>query len=65
MTASINHAPQVVGLQISLLNTLTQIDAALDRGDRRAFRLWSTRRASLTARLSTLLVKIATADPAR
>lgn len=62
MTVSVNHTPQVVGLQVSLLNTLTQIDAALDRRDRRAFRLWTARHASLTARLSTLLVKIATAQ---
>lgn len=61
MAVYVNDAPQVAGLQISLLNTLTQIDCALDRGDRRAFKLWAQRHASLTARLSTLLVKIVTA----
>ncbi len=60
MATPTNHAPQVVGLQVSLINTLVQIDAALDAGDRRAFRLWSARRSSLTRRLENVLLKIAT-----
>lgn len=60
--AFVNDAPQVSGLQIALLNTLEQIDCALDRGDRKAFCLWSKRLVSLRSRLETLLVKIATAS---
>jgi hypothetical protein len=60
MAAPINHAPQVQGLQICLLNTLEHIDAALDSGDRRAFRIWTGRWASLTRRLENTLLKIAT-----
>jgi hypothetical protein len=61
---TVNHAPQVAGLQICLINTMVQIDAALDSGDRRAFRVWTSRWASLTRRLENLLLKIATAaDP--
>lgn len=62
MATPINHAPQIQGLQISLINTLEQIDAALDSGDRRAFRLWTGRWASLTRRLENTLLKIATAE---
>jgi hypothetical protein len=54
--------PELAGLQVSLSNTLTQIDAALDRGDRRAFRIWSGRYLSLSARLANLLVRLATAE---
>lgn len=50
---------EVTGLHLSLLDTLHRIDDALDRGDRRAFRVWSKRYVSLSARLSGLLVKIA------
>jgi hypothetical protein len=57
-----NHAPQVAGLQICLINTMAQIDAALDNGDRKAFRVWTGRWSSLTRRLENLLVKIATAE---
>ena len=62
MAVSVNHAPEVTGLQLSLADTLTRIDAALDQADQRAFRMWAKRWASLTARLATLLVKIATAQ---
>lgn len=60
MTVRITHAPQVAGLQISMLKTLTHIDRALDSGDRRAFRLWSARYRSQTARVAALLLEIAT-----
>lgn len=53
------YCPEVTGLHLSLLDTLHRIDDALDRGDRRAFRVWSTHYVSLSARLSGLLVKIA------
>lgn len=62
MAVSVNYAPEVTGLQLSLVDTLARIDDALDRGDRRAFRVWSKRWVSLTARLTSLLVKIATAQ---
>lgn len=52
---------EVSGLQLCVLRALEQIDCALDMGDRRAFRVWCGRRASLTKRLETLLVSIATA----
>lgn len=61
MTVSINHAPDVASLQVCLSNTLEQIDAALDRGDQRAFKVWCKRWCSLTARAESLLVKIVTA----
>ena len=60
--ATVNHAPQVAGLQICLINTMAQIDAALDAGDRRAFRIWTGRWASLTRRLENVLLKIATTE---
>lgn len=62
MTVRITHTPQVQGLQISLSNTMEQIDRALDAGDRRAFRLWSSRYRSQTARVATLLLQIATSE---
>ena len=62
MTVRITHAPQVQGLQVSMSSTLTQVDAALDRGDRRAFRLWSSRYRSQTARVAALLLEIATTE---
>lgn len=61
-TVNINFAPQVQGLQIGLANTLAQIDRALDRGDRKAFRMWCGRWESQTARLARLLVAIATGE---
>lgn len=62
MATPTNHAPQIQGLQISLINTLAQIDAALDSGDQRAFRIWTGRWASLTRRLENVLLTIATAE---
>jgi hypothetical protein len=56
-----DHSAQVAGLQICVLNTDAHIDAALDKRDRRAFRVWCRRRASLIARLERLLVEVATA----
>ncbi len=60
MAVHLNHTPDIAVLHTQLSNTLDQIDCALDRRDRRAFKLWASRRASLTARLGNLLVKIAT-----
>lgn len=40
--------------------TLERIDSALDARDRRAFRAWSKRHASLTRRLEALLFDMAT-----
>jgi hypothetical protein len=57
---------EITGLQLSLSNTNEQIDAALDKGDRRAFRVWCNRRTSLIARLERQLLALATApQPAR
>lgn len=52
----------VTGLHIEIERTRARIDDALDRGDRRAFRMWSMKHRSLSTRLCGLLVKIATAD---
>lgn len=60
MAVNLNPTPDVTVLQTQLANTLDQIDAALDRGDRRAFKVWSGRRESLTARMENLLLAIAT-----
>lgn len=38
------------------------VDTALDRGDRRAFRVWSGKYRDLSARCTSLLLRIATAD---
>lgn len=40
--------------------TLERIDQALDSGDRRAFRAWSKRHASLCRRLEATLLTMAT-----
>jgi hypothetical protein len=53
---------QVAGLHFEIERTMAFIDDALDRGDKRAFRMWSIKHRSLSVRLSGLLVKLATAD---
>jgi hypothetical protein len=55
---------EISGLQVCIVNTDAQIDAALDSGDRRAFRVWCLRRASLIARVERVLVEAATAQAA-
>jgi hypothetical protein len=50
---------EIAGIQIALANTLEQINCALDRGDRRAFRAWCKKWASLTARAGSVLVELA------
>jgi len=60
MSRSDNSA-EISGLQICIINTDSQIDAALDNGDRRAFRVWCLRRASLIARVERVLVEAAMA----
>jgi hypothetical protein len=62
MATFINHAADVSGLQLSMRRALEQIDCALDKGDRRAFRVWSARWRQLAAKVEGLLVKIATAE---
>jgi hypothetical protein len=59
-----DNCAEISGLQICILNTDAQIDAALDTGDRRAFRVWCLRRASLIARVERVLVEAATAKVA-
>ena len=53
---------QLAGLQRQLVNTLEQLDAALDRGDRRAFRIWCGKYRHVTARLATVLAQLVRAD---
>jgi hypothetical protein len=55
-----NSSAEISGLQICIVNTDAQIDVALDNGDRRAFRVWCLRRASLIARVERVLVEAAT-----
>lgn len=55
-------ASELSGLQQQLVNTLEQIDFALDRGDRRAFRIWAGKYATLSSRCASLLLRIATTD---
>jgi hypothetical protein len=59
-----NTSAEINGLQICIVNTDAQIDAALDSGDRRAFRVWCLRRQSLIARVERVLVEAATANAA-
>ena len=59
-----NSAAEISGLQICIVNTDAQIDAALDNGDQRAFRVWCLRRASLIARVERVLVEAATTKAA-
>lgn len=60
-TVRVNHVPDIAGLHLDLERTLARVDDALDRGDKRAFRMWSLKARSLSVRLAALLLKIATA----
>jgi len=62
--SSSNPSSEISGLRICIVNTDAQIDAALDNGDRRAFRVWCLRRASLIARVERVLVEAALAKVA-
>jgi hypothetical protein len=62
MTVFTPNPSEIAGIQIALANTLEQINCALDRGDKRAFRAWSKRWASLSARAGTVLVELVTAE---
>jgi hypothetical protein len=53
---------EITGLTIALSNTDAQIDASLDRGDKRAFRVWCQRRATLLAKLERTLLAVATTE---
>lgn len=55
---------EITSLSIALDNTDSQIDAALDRGDKRAFRVWCQRRKSLVARRERALMAAALEVPA-
>jgi len=57
-----NPTSEIAGLQLLLKTTMTNIDQALDRGDRRAFRAWSRKWTSLSARAGSLLVDLVTAE---
>jgi hypothetical protein len=62
MTVSVDHFSEIHGLQLVMRDTLASIDAALDRGDRRAFRAWCKKWASLSARAGAVLVELARAE---
>lgn len=62
MLATVNPVSQVAGLHIQLLDTGARIDAALDQGRRRDFMVWCRKRASLAARLQTMLLQVAVAE---
>lgn len=49
---------EITGLHLSLIDTEGQIDRALDSGDRRAFRVWCKRHASLASRLQRALLAL-------
>lgn len=53
---------EITGLGVCIARADTEIDAALDRGDRRAFRVYCKRRASLVARRERALLAAATAE---
>jgi hypothetical protein len=55
-----NPISELAGLHIQLLDTDARIDRALDRGSRREFKVWCTRRALLARRLQNLLLTVAT-----
>jgi hypothetical protein len=59
--AKSDNSAEISGLQVCIRNTDAQIDAALDANDRRAFRVWCLRRASLIARVERALVEVVTA----
>jgi hypothetical protein len=59
------HTAEITGLHLSVINTEGYIDKALDMGDRRAFRVWCKRRASLASRLQRTLVILATSGTGR
>lgn len=61
MTAVINHDAELRGLLVAMRSTLASIDDALDRGDRRAFRVWCRKWASVSARAGSVLVDLARA----
>ena len=50
---------QIAGLHYQLLDTDARIDRALDQGRRRDFMAWCKKRASLAARLQTMLLQVA------
>lgn len=62
MTVRANHDSELAGLQIVMRSTLASIDAALDRGDRRAFRAWCKKWASLSTRAGNVLADLASTD---
>jgi hypothetical protein len=50
---------EVAALHQQLVNALNQIDRALDRRDRRAFRIWSGCYRDRSSRCGTLLLALA------
>jgi len=62
MAVRINHDAELRGLQIVMRDVLASIDQALDRGDRRAFRLWCRKWASLSTRAGNVLADLADSE---
>lgn len=60
MNVHVNNTPRISLLTQQRANTLEQIDCALDRGDRRAFRVWAGRYRDITTNLERTLLTIAT-----
>lgn len=60
MTVHVNPDAELRGLQLVMRSTLVSIDDALDRGDRRAFRVWCKKWTSVTARAGSVLLDMAT-----
>lgn len=52
---------EITGLSLAVARADDQIDKALDAGDRRAFRQWCQRRASLLTRVEAALLALANA----
>lgn len=52
----------LASLEGQLVDALNRIDDALDRGDRRAFRMWTMKQRSLSTRVSSLLLQLATTE---
>lgn len=53
---------EITGLTHAVARADEQINAALDHGDRRAFKVWCQRRTSLVARRERALLLAATAE---
>lgn len=58
MAVRINHAPHIAGLYLELERIGAFVDDALDRGDRRDFRVWAKRWRAQAGMLADTLTAI-------